>query len=362
MNPPSHKLTLAHLSLPARLVIAAFLITVVLGYLAALLQLRVQHASAGQPLPTQEDVLHTFHGSTGQSQLERLLTAPMGQPFNGSGSMVPAFLDRKKSSGWEKAVKALAADKMLPKEEAEEQVRQQRDGERLAVLDWLARGASQKAFEDNSHPVSADLAARLRLGGDDPLLTEKFLEKNADGQPVVKIQSIFETRCVRCHGGTGSASEYPLETYEDIAIYLTPEKSGGMSLTKLTQSTHVHLLGFAVLWCLTGLLFACTSYPAVVRAVFGPWTLVAQVADIACWWLAWKYPVCAQAIIITGGLVGLGLAVQVAGTLFDLFRKGGKVVLVLVLAAVGAGVFVFYLQVVEPRLQAEQNVPASLSK
>src|SRR5262249_53090860 len=117
--------------------------------------------------------------------------------------------------------------------------------------------------------------------------------------------------------GTGSAAEYPLQSYEDIVVYTAREKSGGMSLMKLAQSTHAHLLSLAVTWFLTGLLFACTGYPAIIRAIFGPWTLVAQVADICSWWLAWKYPSCSQFIVITGGLVGLGVAVQVLGTLFD---------------------------------------------
>jgi hypothetical protein len=354
----SPRFTLADLSLPARLVIAAFLMAVVLGYLSALVQLRVQEASAGQVMPTLEDIRHTFYGSDDQSHLERLLTSPVSLPFNGSGSMVPAFLDRKKSGGWKKDVTALAKDQNLSKEQAEEKVRQKRDGERRAMIAWVREAAPQKAYEENSFLLSADLAKELKAGGEDALITEKFVDKDAAGRPVVKIQSLFETRCVRCHGGTGAASEYPLQTYEDIAPYTTPDKSGGMSLPKLAQSTHAHLLSLSVAWFLTGLLFACTSYPTAVRAVFGPWTLVAQVADISCWWLAAKHPSCSPLILITGGLVGLGVVIQVLGTWFDLFQKGGKAILLLVLAALAIAVAGFYLRIVEPRLQAEHEVPA----
>ena len=61
---------------------------------------------------------------------------------------------------------------------------------------------------------------------------------------------------------------------------------GFMSIEKLTQSTHAHLLSFAVLYCLTGLIFAFTSYPALIRGIVAPLVLVAQLIDIACWWLA----------------------------------------------------------------------------
>ena len=80
-----------------------------------------------------------------------------------------------------------------------------------------------------------------------------------------------------------------------------------MSLEKLAQSSHVHLLGFAVLFGFTGLLFALTSYPAPLRFVLAPLVLLAQVADIACWWLARidgsQGEMFARIIPITGSLV-----------------------------------------------------------
>ncbi|HEY1860828.1 MAG TPA: hypothetical protein VGG61_10765, partial [Gemmataceae bacterium] len=136
----------------------------------------------------------------------------------------------------------------------------------------------------------------------------------------------------------------------------------GMSLAKLAQSTHVHLLGFAVLWCLTGLLFAFTSYPAFIRAVFGPWTLIAQVADIACWWLAGDNPRFADAIMVTGGLVGLGLAIQLVGTSLDLFRRGGRLLMILVLLLVGVSAAGFYFKVVEPRLKNGHSLMSSITE
>jgi hypothetical protein len=94
-----------------------------------------------------------------------------------------------------------------------------------------------------------------------------------------------------------------------------------MSLAKLAQTTHVHLLGLAVLYGLTGLIFSFTSYSNRARVLFGPLPLVAQLGDIGCWWLARLDPVFAQAILITGGLVALGLAIHILGSLWDLFRR-----------------------------------------
>jgi hypothetical protein len=363
MTEPSHKLSLIDLPLPARLVLATFLITVGIGYLSALVQLRVQHASAGQAMPGPEEVRRTFYGETDKSQLERLLTAPMSEPFNGSGSMVGAFLDPENTNAWFRDVNSLLkADKKLTPDAAEEMIRQRRNGERLALVEWIREGADEKSYTGDNYQLSDELAAQLKLPSDNPLVTERFIRPKANDKPAVKIQYIIQIRCVRCHKTTagGAASEFPLDSYDNLANYVTPQKSGGMSLPKLAQSTHVHMLGFAVLWCLTGLIFACTNLPGWARAVFGPWTLIAQVADIACWWLAGQDPNFADIILITGALVGMGLVVQILGSCLCLFRKGGRLVMILVLILVAAGVAGFYLKVVEPRLKNGHSLTASL--
>src|ERR1700752_4089113 len=98
-----NRLTLRDLPLAARIVLAAFLLSVGLGYFSAMVQLHFQHASKGELMPTADDVVRHFHGEAGQkpaSKLQRLVeNTATGQPFNGSGSMVAAFF--KKSETWD---------------------------------------------------------------------------------------------------------------------------------------------------------------------------------------------------------------------------------------------------------------------
>jgi hypothetical protein len=113
-----------------------------------------------------------------------------------------------------------------------------------------------------------------------------------------------------------------------------------------------------MLFALTGLAFAYTTYPRPLRLIVAPLVLVAQVVDIACWWLArvpGPGPYFASAILFTGGVVGVGLGVQIVATLFDLFGKKGRVVLVLLFLAVGAGFGVLYTQAIGPALEAEKS-------
>jgi len=365
MSEPASKFTLIDLPLPARLVLAAFLITVGIGYLSALVQLRVQHASNGEAMPGVEDVRRVFHGVEGMSRLERLLTAPMTLPFNGEGQMQSAIMEPSEAEKKREVTALLNKDmakqqaypdfKPRSKEELAKLALQMRDGERLALIDWVKAGAPVGPYTKDEYSGTDKLRADLQLDDDDnPLVTEQFVTKDNAGKNAVQIQLIFYTRCVRCHreSAGGFPAQFPLDSYDNLKPYTSVEKPSGMSLPKLAQSTHVHLLGFAVLWCMTGLIFACTGLPGWIRAIFGPWTLIAQVADIACWWLAGTDVRFADAIMVTGGLVGLGLSIQILGGCLCLFRRGGWFLMLIVLIFVGFGVATVYFKAVEPRLKS----------
>src|SRR5438128_2009626 len=96
--PTEHK-SLRDLSLPVRVVLAAFLISVGLGYFSAMIQLHFQHAKPGEFMPGPDEAAAAYGlGKGKQSQLVRVLTSDVSKPFNGSGSMRPAFTTQ--SAGW----------------------------------------------------------------------------------------------------------------------------------------------------------------------------------------------------------------------------------------------------------------------
>ena len=79
-----------------------------------------------------------------------------------------------------------------------------------------------------------------------------------------------------------------------------------------------------------------------MRCVLSPLVLIAQVIDVACWWLARLEPPAgpyfALAIMGTGAVVGLGLVLQIMLSLLNMYGRKGKLVLVLLFLA-GAGLF-----------------------
>ncbi len=340
---PSARWTLRDLPFSARLTIAAFLISAGLGYFSALVNLHFQSASPGELLPTEEDVIRGYHGVSQTSQFVRLCEASPHLPFNGQGSMRAAF--GSKAGGWDAARKRKAKEMKLDLNNPEdfkkvnEAVQQDLEGERLVTI-WWARmqdaEVQKQNYEEDRFPLVGELAKLT--------ITPRFVEEE-EGQRFALIKSIISSRCARCHRESAgdAGSQYPLDKYEEIALYLKPEGPTGKSLAKLALTTHVHLLGFSMLYGLTGLVFALTNWPGLLRLLLAPLPLVAQVADISFWWLARldgaQGEMFARFIPISGGIVALGLGLQILLTLWSLFGYLGRLVLLLLVLAAGFGAF-----------------------
>jgi hypothetical protein len=395
MTPQPSRFTLRDLPVPAKLVVSAFLVSVGIGYLWALVQIHFKHASAGNPMPTAEDLVARFsgvpwplepkpdlaqeekqdakvargeaavagvkvkavkiqtlifdrcgicHSNGGEKEefpldkhdgivkyLARSPAHPNGQLHTvltgdrkgkwDKMNMVPAFFE--KSDGWRK---------LTSTPENRQKIEKQREAERLAVLAWIEAGAPKAPYDADAFALPnpdkfTDLTPDYTTVASAPVGNP---QANADqGMPVDKWKAA---------------------------------KRKQLSPDALTQSTHAHLLSFAILWAATGFIFAFTSYPAAIRCVLAPLVLVVQVIDVGCWWLARLEPPTgpyfALAILVTGGIVGMGLVAQIVLSLLNMYGGKGKLVLVLLFLA-GAGLFGFtYMKVVEPQLQAERAIQA----
>jgi cytochrome c553 len=356
-------LTLRDLPLPVKVVASVFLMAVGVGYSSAMVQLHLQDSKSGQPMPTVEDVIRKYTGKkkfdpnaptqAPVSRLEALVTNPT-VAISGA-SMSGAFTTGDRAPGELKFNKAIQGK--TPEQVVE--IKAQRVGEQIAVALWINAPEDQRK--------AAYTADRFTPAGEMPkTMTPAFLDGTA-----IKIKSIIDARCVSCHAKGGEKEDVPLNTYDGLAKFMKVEAAPAsgewvkveepISVTKLTQSTHAHLLSFAVLFSLTGLVFACSSYPVWVRCVLGPWVVLAVVADVSLWWLArlsdeWG-PYFAMGIIGTGGLAGLGLAGQITLSLFNMYGRKGKVVIAGLFLLGGALAGLVIVTKIKPELDIKLNPP-----
>ena len=353
MSDTSTRFSLRVLPLPAKLVISAFLISVGLGYSSAMVQLHLQHgARDGAVLPTANDVIERFaglkkydpDGPRSPSKIESLISGSTTDLDVNANNMAPAFFARSK--GYTKEVA----------ERGKADVDAERESERLAMLEWLRSETpiQRKAYAEDAFQLTSSLRDRG--------IVSQWL--TADGESI-KIKTLFEARCNVCH--TEQQQPPSMTNFVELQPLITPPSDevlpGGwvrsgkqMTIDSLTQSTHTHLLSFAMLFTMTGLCFAFTNYSLWLRGILGPIVLIAQVCDVSCWWLARipDYgPIFAQTILLTGSVVGLGLGLQIVLSLFNMYGGMGKLVLAGMFVVAGL-VFAFIgVKVIQPALEAE---------
>ena len=364
----STRYTLRDLPLPAKLVVSLFLVSVGLGYFSALWQLHLRHAGKGSLVPTAEDVVARFsgkywgpeqapvqnaaaeenpldalpkevkietliktrcaccHAQDGdresnkpyleswselatalgtkpmESMVFKMITTEPGVKFGKGTSMRAAFTTKSEVEGekWEKYVKGLPEEKVAS-------LKKEREAERQMMVLWLQSGSTET------------------------------LKKSYEADLFVRPEKVAPP---------------PQETRE------TKAKRRQMEVESLTQSTHAHLLSFSMLWALTGLTFAFTGYSRWLRLGLAPAVLLAQIADVSCWWLARLPdvgPYFALAIMGTGAVVGLGLALQIVLSLFSMYGRKGRIVLVVLMIAGCMGAGCVYCKYIVPEVQAEKG-------
>ena len=376
-------ITLRDLPLPVRLVLTVFLISVGLGYFWGMAQIHFKHSSGGEPMPGIKDLVAHFsgvpwpklekddsvavipeerpqadpnapkvpgvkiksvitdrcavcHSKDGEKEdvpfgtyadlekyFEKKANYPKGHFYTvvtgardawNKKNMVKAFYE--KSEDWKDQLKALGK---APLEK-------QREAEQTAVVAWLDAGAPESSYANDAFPLPDPVVAKL--------ITEKYAT---------------------------TAAALPKNSQDPVPKKVDPfkeAKAKQLSIDSLTQSTHAHLVSFSMLWALTGLVFAFSSYPKTLKCLLAPIVLIAQVADISCWWLARLEgvgPYFAIAIMLTGAVVGLGLGLQIVLSLFNMYSGRGKAV-IFVLMLTGAALFgVVAIKFIKPQLDEEKK-------
>ena len=307
-RPP--RLTIRDLSLPQKLLVFVVLATVGFGYLAALANLFAQSAAADG---TQTITLAEIPAVVREEGVAATLTKvqdSLGMQdviarYHGAADKTPLI------------VRALNTNMKQYLED---------DHVREAVIAWsrLPEGAREIAWVHG-----------IPLAGDGKADWQTFETSLVDGEhefdDKLEVWDVLESNCISCHylGSEDAPKGLYMDTKDnpEVADLATVSKTmvavdNGMTLDHLALHTHVHLLGFSVLFTMTGFLFSLTAFPTWLRVVLVPWVLGLQFVEIACWWLAKTDVFYARMIFYLGPLIGIGLCLQIFGTLADLLLGG----------------------------------------
>jgi hypothetical protein len=145
----------------------------------------------------------------------------------------------------------------------------------------------------------------------------EWIRKGADQAGFVNIQPILKHACATCHSPQSGMPIPPLMTYAEVTSYTAVDF--GQSIKTLVRISHIHLFGMSFIFVLTGVIFAFSETPRIVRSVLIGIPFAAIWVDIGSWWFTKYQPPFAYTVIGGGALMGLAMAGQIGFSLYEMW-------------------------------------------
>jgi hypothetical protein len=132
-----------------------------------------------------------------------------------------------------------------------------------------------------------------------------------------KVEPILQRDCVRCHS---PASGMGLPDFTNYAGVLKVAKvDTGESIESLVRLSHIHLFGIGLLLLSVGLIFRRAEGPHWLMGSIILIPFLSVFVDIASWFLTKWDPVYAYTLVIAGAVMGVGLAIQIFTSLYQMW-------------------------------------------
>jgi hypothetical protein len=306
---PLTRFGLRHLQRPVRLTLGGLLAAAGIACCIALVRAYLQMTSPHSVLPDVSELDKVFFGSQEKpvSQIARVLEAK-DLPMNGSGTMRPAFTTQ--SVGWDSLIEKMTAEERAT-------LLAQREGERLALLDWVRSGPDPGAYEKDVYPLS-DTAAVGEVTADYVVADERAADRGVPQR--VRIRQLLNDRCATCHrenGRNDKACWFPLDTFERLEPYCHA-KTVSASRPTWPVAALITLLPLALL---TGPIFCLTCHPRRTRITLVALPLAALVVALGGWLLGRLGSHSIHVLLGASAAAAIGMLVQILASLSELFPR-----------------------------------------
>lgn len=134
------------------------------------------------------------------------------------------------------------------------------------------------------------------------------------------IKPIFEENCVSCHSPEGERYISPLTNYDEVIEYVEIDR--GMPYERLAESSHNHIISIGIMFFLVGVIFFYSSFSTWLKTALYTVSFGSIITDIGSWWLTKMIsPVFAYVIFLMGILMALAFALQIIGSLYEIWLK-----------------------------------------
>ncbi len=168
-------------------------------------------------------------------------------------------------------------------------------------LEAAIRGPMAGFIDDQDRAV---MVAWLKDGGE-----ESHYEK--------EIRPILEKSCFACHLKAINPAIPDYSTYE--GLHEVSKVDTGMSIASLLKLSHIHLLGISMLLFIIGWIFIQSEINVWLKRVLVVSPMLAVFIDVASWFLTKYDNHYAIVVIISGGILGLSMALQILISLYQIW-------------------------------------------
>lgn len=145
----------------------------------------------------------------------------------------------------------------------------------------------------------------------------KWLQEGKDEQEFVNsIAPILNRDCILCHSPQSNPGLPDLTNYAGV---MEVADAKGASLPSLVKVSHIHLFGIAFILFFTGKIFILTDINPVLKRTIVAVPFIAMVIDILSWYVTTIIPAFAYVVIISGGLLGISMGLQILISLYQMW-------------------------------------------
>ena len=184
----------------------------------------------------------------------------------------------------------------------------------------VVQGVAAKYYGNrgNSRLESAlrgSMSQRVDPAGRDQIIT--WVRGGAPREGFDKVKPIFARNCVACHSANSELPIPPLTSFEDVKKLVQVDT--GSTLVELARVSHIHLFGIAIVFLLTGTIFALSEVGWKWRVSILALPYLTIWTDIGAWWITKYVPAFAWVVVVSGALIGLALAAQIFIPLWEMW-------------------------------------------
>lgn len=165
--------------------------------------------------------------------------------------------------------------------------------------------------------VNGPMAGNLKSAADKTVILDWIAAGASPAQYEKQIAPILQRDCLGCHSPASGLNLPPLTGYEQV-VKLT-EADRGASIPSLVRVSHIHLFGIAFILFFVGKLFILCDIPVWLKRLTIGIPFMSMLTDIFAWYLTRQTPAFAYLLVLSGGLLGLSLNVQIGLSLYQMW-------------------------------------------